>query len=33
MGVVGVAVWTQIWPERTMLQSVLDQSTVAWRAT
>ncbi|MEI9996516.1 MAG: flagellar biosynthesis protein FlhB [Rhizomicrobium sp.] len=26
MGVVGVAVWTQIWPERTMLQSVLDQS-------
>lgn len=26
MGVVGVAVWTQIWPERNMLQSVLDQS-------
>jgi len=29
MGVVGVAVWTQIWPERTMLQSVLDQSPYA----
>jgi len=29
MGVVGVAVWTQIWPERTMLQSVLDQSPFA----
>lgn len=26
MGVVGLAVWTQIWPERTMLQSVMDQS-------
>src|SRR6266481_3395173 len=26
IGVVGFAVWTQIWPERTMLQSVLDQS-------
>jgi flagellar biosynthesis protein FlhB len=26
MGVVGLAVWTQVWPERTMLQSVLDQS-------
>jgi flagellar biosynthesis protein FlhB len=26
MGVVGFAVWTQIWPERNMLQSVLDQS-------
>ena len=26
MAVVGVAVWTQIWPERNMLQSVLDQS-------
>ncbi|MEJ0043625.1 MAG: EscU/YscU/HrcU family type III secretion system export apparatus switch protein [Rhizomicrobium sp.] len=29
MGVVGFAVWTQIWPERTMLQSVLDQSAFA----
>jgi len=29
MGVVGIAVWTQVWPERTMLQSVLDQSPVA----
>ncbi|HXC54776.1 MAG TPA: flagellar biosynthesis protein FlhB [Rhizomicrobium sp.] len=26
MGVVGLAVWTQIWPERNMLESVLDQS-------
>jgi flagellar biosynthetic protein FlhB len=26
IGVVGFAVWTQIWPERTMLQSVLEQS-------
>lgn len=26
IGVVGFAVWTQIWPERTMLQSVMDQS-------
>src|ERR1700710_749858 len=26
LGVVGVAVWTQIWPERNMLSSVLDQS-------
>ncbi|MEJ0027399.1 MAG: flagellar biosynthesis protein FlhB [Rhizomicrobium sp.] len=29
IGVVGFAVWTQIWPERTMLQSVLDQSAFA----
>ncbi|MEI9990064.1 MAG: flagellar biosynthesis protein FlhB [Rhizomicrobium sp.] len=29
IGVVGFAVWTQIWPERNMLQSVLDQSPVA----
>ena len=29
MGVVGVAVWTQIWPERNMLQSVMDQSPFA----
>ncbi len=28
MGVVGFAIWTQIWPERTMLQSVLDQSPI-----
>ncbi len=28
LGVVGVAVWTQIWPERNMLSSVLDQSTI-----
>ncbi len=26
IGVVGFAVWTQIWPERTMLESVLEQS-------
>ena len=26
IGVVGVAVWTQIWPERNMLESVLTQS-------
>jgi len=26
MGVVGLAVWTQVWPERTMLESVMDQS-------
>ena len=26
IGVVGFAVWTQIWPERNMLQSVLEQS-------
>ncbi|HEX4303677.1 MAG TPA: flagellar biosynthesis protein FlhB [Rhizomicrobium sp.] len=26
LGVVGFAVWTQIWPERNMLSSVLDQS-------
>jgi flagellar biosynthetic protein FlhB len=26
IGVVGIAVWTQIWPERNMLESVLDQS-------
>jgi flagellar biosynthetic protein FlhB len=28
LGVVGFAVWTQIWPERNMLSSVLDQSTI-----
>ena len=28
MGVVGLAVWTQVWPERTMLQSVLEQSPI-----
>jgi len=28
MGVVGFAVWTQIWPERTMLQSVMEQSPI-----
>ncbi len=26
IGLVGFAVWTQIWPERTMLESVLEQS-------
>ncbi|HEY0106079.1 MAG TPA: flagellar biosynthesis protein FlhB [Rhizomicrobium sp.] len=26
MGVVGFAVWTQVWPERTMLESVMTQS-------
>jgi flagellar biosynthetic protein FlhB len=26
IGVVGFAIWTQIWPERTMLEGVLDQS-------
>ena len=26
IGVVGFAVWTQIWPERTMLESVMSQS-------
>ncbi|MEJ1967393.1 MAG: flagellar biosynthesis protein FlhB [Rhizomicrobium sp.] len=26
IGVVGVAIWTQIWPERLMLEGVLDQS-------
>jgi flagellar biosynthetic protein FlhB len=28
IGLVGFALWTQLWPERTMLESVLDQSTV-----
>jgi flagellar biosynthetic protein FlhB len=26
IGLVGFAIWTQIWPERTMLEGVLDQS-------
>ncbi|HUO88250.1 MAG TPA: flagellar biosynthesis protein FlhB [Rhizomicrobium sp.] len=26
IAVVGIAVWTQIWPERTMLESMMDQS-------
>jgi flagellar biosynthetic protein FlhB len=26
IGVVGFAIWTQIWPERTMLESVMGQS-------
>lgn len=26
IGLVGYAVWTQVWPERTMLESVMDQS-------
>jgi flagellar biosynthetic protein FlhB len=29
MGVVGIAVWTQIWPQRTMLESVMTQSAYA----
>ncbi|HEX4027562.1 MAG TPA: flagellar biosynthesis protein FlhB [Rhizomicrobium sp.] len=29
MAVVGVAIWTQLWPERGGLESILDQSTVA----
>ncbi|HET7083796.1 MAG TPA: flagellar biosynthesis protein FlhB [Rhizomicrobium sp.] len=29
MAVVGVAIWTQLWPERGTLESILNQSTVA----
>jgi flagellar biosynthetic protein FlhB len=29
IGVVGFAIWSQIWPERTMLEGVLDQSPAA----
>jgi flagellar biosynthetic protein FlhB len=29
MAVVGVAIWTQLWPERGGLESILNQSTVA----
>jgi flagellar biosynthetic protein FlhB len=29
MAVVGVAIWTQLWPERHNLEAILNQSTVA----
>lgn len=29
MAVVGVAIWTQLWPERGMLESILSQSTAS----
>ena len=29
MAVVGMAIWTQLWPERTHLEAILTQSTVA----
>ena len=29
MAVVGVAIWTQLWPERHGLEAILNQSTVA----
>ena len=33
MAVVGVAIWTQLWPERGGLESILNQSTTAVMAT
>ncbi|HWA04168.1 MAG TPA: flagellar biosynthesis protein FlhB [Rhizomicrobium sp.] len=29
IGIVGAAIWTQVWPERSMLESVLGQSPMA----
>jgi flagellar biosynthetic protein FlhB len=29
MAIVGVAIWTQLWPERNMLESILSQSTAS----
>jgi flagellar biosynthesis protein FlhB len=29
IAVVGIAIWTQVWPERSMLESVLEQSPAA----
>ena len=29
IAVVGVAIWTQLWPERGGLEAILNQSTVA----
>jgi flagellar biosynthetic protein FlhB len=29
MAIVGVAIWTQLWPERGMLESILSQSTAS----
>jgi len=29
IGVVGIAIWTQLWPERTHMEAILSQSTAA----
>ena len=33
IAIVGVAIWTQLWPERGMLEAMLDQSPGASWAT
>ncbi len=29
IAIVGIAIWTQVWPERTILEGILSQSTAS----